>query len=121
MRGRPGRSFALLVGLGAGLELGGAGVAFFGLDTMARCYWAWFPGAAQSRFPLACNRPIAGTGFHLFVPVAILLGVLCATVILAGLRAVVSIPTQSGHLFRSNPDSVPTESGQRSEPIRTRG
>jgi hypothetical protein len=32
-----------------------------------------------------------------------------------------SIPTQSGHLFRSNPDSVPTESGQRSEPIRTRG
>jgi Zn-dependent protease with chaperone function len=88
MRGRPGRSFALLVGLGAGLELGGAGVAFFGLDTMARCYWAWFPGAAQSRFPLACNRPIAGTGFHLFVPVAILLGVLCATVILAGLRAV---------------------------------
>ena len=86
MRGRPGRSFALLVGIGAGLELGGVGVALVGLDTMARCYWAWLPGAA--RFPLACNRAITGVGFHLFVPVAILLGVLCATVILAGVRAV---------------------------------
>ncbi len=86
MRGRPGRSFALLVGIGAGLELGGVGVALVGLDTMARCYWAWLPGAA--RFPLACNRAIAGVGFHLFVPVAILLGVLCATVVLAGVRAV---------------------------------
>src|SRR5579862_550901 len=32
-----------------------------------------------------------------------------------------SIPTQSGHLFRSIPDSGPMQSGQRSEPIRTRG
>ncbi len=86
MRRRPGRSFALLVGIGAGLELGGAGVAFFGLETMARCYWAWFPGVTRPRFPLACTRPITGTGFHLFVPVAILLGLLCATVILAGVR-----------------------------------
>ena len=88
MGGRPGRSFALLVGIGAGLELGGATVALFGLRTMARCYWAWFPGT-QSRFPLECNRPITGVGFHLFIPVAILLGLLCATVILAGARAVV--------------------------------
>ena len=88
MRRRPGRSFALLVGLGAGLELGGAGMAFFGLDTVARCYWAWFPGAVQTRFPPVCMRPIAGVGFHLFVPVAILLGLLCATVILAGIGAV---------------------------------
>ncbi|MDA8357775.1 MAG: M56 family metallopeptidase [Actinomycetota bacterium] len=86
MRGRPGRSFALLVGIGAGLELGGAGVAFFGLETMARCYWAWFPGVTRPRFPLACTRPIAGVGFHPFVRVAIPLGLLCATVILAGVR-----------------------------------
>ncbi|MGH8300259.1 MAG: hypothetical protein ACRET5_02190 [Steroidobacteraceae bacterium] len=32
-----------------------------------------------------------------------------------------SIPTQFGRLFRSIPDSIPMESGQRSEPIRTRG
>ena len=88
MRRRPGRSFVLLVGVGAGLELGGAAVACFGLDTMARCYWAWLPGGARPRFPLACTRPIAGVGFHLFVPVAFLLGLLCATVILAGVRAV---------------------------------
>ncbi len=36
MTRRPGRSFALLVGIGAGLELGGAGLAFFGLETMAQ-------------------------------------------------------------------------------------
>ena len=88
MTRRPGRSFALLVGIGAGLELGGAGLAFFGLETMARCYWAWFPGVARPRFPLSCTRPIAGVGFHLFVPVAILVAVLCATVILAGGRGV---------------------------------
>lgn len=86
MTRRPGRSFALLVGMGAGIELGGAGMAFFGLKTMARCYWAWFPGVTRPRFPLACNRPIAGAGFHLFVPVAILLGLLCTTVILAAVR-----------------------------------
>jgi beta-lactamase regulating signal transducer with metallopeptidase domain len=86
MRGRPGRSFTLLVAMGVAIELGGAGIAFFGLDTMARCYWAWLPAAAQ--FPLVCNRAITGVGFHLFVPVAILLGVLGATVILAGVRAV---------------------------------
>jgi Zn-dependent protease with chaperone function len=88
MRRRSGRSFALLVGIAAGLELGGAGVAFFGLRTMAWCYWAWFPGVTRPRFPLACNRPIAGVGFHLFVPVAVLIGMLCATAILAGVRGV---------------------------------
>jgi hypothetical protein len=88
MTRRPGRSFALLVGIGAGLELGGAGVAFFGLGTMAECYWAWMPGIARPRFPLACTRPIAGVGFHLFVPVAILIALLCATVILAGVRGI---------------------------------
>jgi transposase len=41
---------------------------------------------------------------------------------LEGLLALgVSIPTQSGHLLRSVPDRIPMESGQRSEPIRTRG
>lgn len=89
MTRRPGRSFAVLVGIGAGLELGAAVAAFFGLGTMARCYWAWFPGVGRPRFPWACTRPIAGAGFHLFVPVAILLGVLWTTVVLAGLRAVV--------------------------------
>lgn len=89
MRRRPGRSFALLVGMGAVLEFGGAAIAYAGIQTMAQCYyWTWFPGVGQGHFPAACMQPLAGAGFHLFVPVALLLGVLCASAILAGVRAV---------------------------------
>lgn len=85
---RPGRSFALLVGIGAGLEFGGAAIAYFGLHTMAQCYyWPWFPGVGQGRFPAVCMQPLAGAGVHLFVPVALLIGLLCASTVLAGARA----------------------------------
>lgn len=89
MTRRPGRSFVLLVGIGTGLELGGAAIAYFGLQTMAQCYyWPWFPGVGQGRFPAVCMQPLAGAGVHLFVPVALLIGLLCASAILAGVRAV---------------------------------
>lgn len=88
IRARPGRSFALLVGAGVGLELGGAGAACLGIGTVARCEWAFPPGGAGPRFPSACTTPIAGVGFHFFVPAVILVGLLGATVLVAGLHAV---------------------------------
>lgn len=81
-----GRSFMLLVGAGAGLELSGAAVACLGLDTIAQCYWAWFPGAGLP--PAVCAMPIAGAGFHLFVPVAVLVALLVATALLGAARAI---------------------------------
>lgn len=81
-----GRSFFVLVGAALALELTGATVGLIGVDTIARCYWAWFPGSGRP--PPVCTRPIPGAGFHLFVPVVILLALLCLTVCLGSLRAV---------------------------------
>jgi Zn-dependent protease with chaperone function len=81
-----GRSFTLLVGAGAGLELTGAAVTCLGLDTIAQCYWAWFPGAGLP--PAVCAKPIAGAGFHLFVPAAVLVALLVATALLGAARAI---------------------------------
>lgn len=76
-----GSSFAALVATGAIVELGGAGIAVLGLRTLARCYLAWPFGTRASR-PLVCMESIAGVGFHLFVPAAILVAVLSTSVVL---------------------------------------
>lgn len=88
MSRRAGRSFLLLMGVGVFLELAAAGVALLGLGTMARCYWAWSPGGAHPPFPSVCRSAIIGAGFHLFVPVVILLGLICVTGVLAGVCGV---------------------------------
>lgn len=87
MTRRPGRSFALLVGAGAGLEVIGVGAALLGLDTIGRCDWAWLPGP-HNRFPRVCTTPIVGVGYHLFVPVVLLVALVCASALLGGLHAV---------------------------------
>lgn len=87
MTRRPGRSFALLVGVGAGLEVIGVGAALLGLDTIGRCEWAWMPGYGNHA-PQACMTPIPGVGFHLFVPVVLLLALVCTSALLGGLRCV---------------------------------
>jgi Zn-dependent protease with chaperone function len=81
-----GRSFVALVGIGLALELTGGTMGLFGIDTIARCYWAWFPGSGLP--PSVCMRPISGAGFHLFVPAVALLALLCLTVCLGVFRAV---------------------------------
>lgn len=67
---RIGNSFLALVCAGLVLETAGAASALLGLDTLARCYWAWFPGAGRQ--PDVCAEPIPIVGFHLFIPAAIL-------------------------------------------------
>jgi len=105
-----GRSFTLLVGAGAGLELAGAAVACLGLDTIAQCYWAWFPGAALP--PAVCARPIAGAGFHLFVPAALLVTLLVVTGLLGAIRVVrlkrgvVRLSAMLGPVLPEAPDAV---------------
>lgn len=76
-----GRSFAVLVGMGAALDLGGAATALWGLATLRRCYAPNPSGSAQ--FPIVCMKPIAVLGFHLFVPVALLITLLVLTGICA--------------------------------------
>lgn len=85
-----GRSFVALVAVGFIIELGGGTMAALGLRTLARCYLAWPVGSRGSR-PAACMEPIAGVGFHLFVPAIILVGVLCASIVLGGAHAVRSV------------------------------
>jgi Zn-dependent protease with chaperone function len=80
-----GRSFATLVCLGAVLELGGAATAFLGLHTLARCYSTWPPGR-ETTSPAVCMKPIPGAGFHLFVPVALLLTLLLLTAAFGALQ-----------------------------------
>jgi Zn-dependent protease with chaperone function len=81
-----GRSFAMLMSAALALELAGGTMGFIGLDTIARCYWAWFPGSGLP--PSVCMRPIPGAGFHLFVPAAALLALLSLTVCIGVPRAV---------------------------------
>ena len=110
MTKRAGRSFTLLVGAGAGLELTGAAAACLGLDTIARCYWAWFPGAGLP--PAVCARPIAGAGFHLFVPAALLVALLVATAMLGAMRVirlrrgVARLSAMLGPVLPEAPDAV---------------
>jgi Zn-dependent protease with chaperone function len=80
-----GRSFAVLVGAALALEVAGGTMGLIGLDTIARCYWAWFPGSGLP--PSVCMRPIPGAGFHLFVPAVVLLALLCLTACIGVPRA----------------------------------
>lgn len=81
---RAGRRFAVLVALGVALEATTATVVWRGVDTMGQCYWAWWPsGRGDHVQPLVCREPIAGVGFHLFVPVAVLGVLLLATLVAA--------------------------------------
>lgn len=85
-----GRSFAALVAVGATVELGGAAMAALGLRTLARCYVGWPAGSRASR-PAVCMEPIAGVGFHLFVPAAVIIAVLCTSVVLGGVQVLRSL------------------------------
>ena len=79
---RAGRRFVVLVALGVALEAATAGVVWRGLDTMGQCYWAWWPIVPADHVqPAVCRAPIAGVGFHLFVPVAVLGALLVATLV----------------------------------------
>lgn len=83
-----GRRFVVLVVLGVALEAATAGVVWRGLDTMGQCYWAWWPsGRGDHVQPAVCRAPIAGAGFHLFVPVAILGALLLATLVASATAA----------------------------------
>lgn len=105
-----GRSFTLLVAAGAALELTGAAAACLGLDTIAQCYWAWFPGAGLP--PAVCAKPIAGAGFHLFVPAAVLVALLAATALLGAARVirlrrgVARLSAMLGPVLPEAPDAV---------------
>lgn len=78
---KAGRSFAALVAVGVSIELGAAAVAALGLRTLARCYMGSIAGSRTSR-PVVCMEPIAGVGFHLFVPAVVLAALLCASIAL---------------------------------------
>lgn len=86
MKRRSSRSFATLVAAGAALELLAGTIAFFGIDTIAKCYWAWFPGSGVP--PGVCADPIAVVGYHLFVPSALFLALTATTLCLAIFEAV---------------------------------
>lgn len=109
MRGA-GRSFALLVGVGACLEFAGGILAVLGLDTLGQCYWDWLPdNGVQSS---VCETAIPGAGFHLFIPVVLLVAVLLTTVVLAALsilsllRGVCRLDSLLGPALQVVPPSV---------------
>ena len=85
---RAGHRFVVLVVLGVALEAATATVVWRGLDTMGQCYWAWWPfGRADHLQPVVCRAPIAGVGFHLFVPVAVLGTLLVGTFVSGAVAA----------------------------------
>lgn len=86
MSKRPGRSFVVLVGAGTMLAFAGVLAVTTGLETIADCYWVGIAGRPHQHFPAVCMRPIAVTGYHLFVPIALLLCLLCPAVVLGFLR-----------------------------------
>lgn len=90
MRRGAGRSFAALVVLGGIVEFGGTAVAVLGLDTLARCYVAGFTDLRTSK-PAVCMEAAAAVGFHLFVPVALLVAILSSSTVLGTLQAVRSL------------------------------
>lgn len=106
-----GRSFGTLVCLGAILQLGGSATALLGLHTLARCYFAW-PSSRETASPSVCMKPIAVVGFHLFVPVALLLGVLLSTAALGvwqvghSLRAVKRLDQMLGPVVSDQPGAL---------------
>lgn len=72
-----GRSFIALLCAGVALEASGLAFAVLGLNTLAGCYWAFWPGGWH---PAArCMEPIPVAGFHLFLPAALLGLVVLAT------------------------------------------
>jgi Zn-dependent protease with chaperone function len=83
---RVGRSFAVLLATGLVLELGGLAVASIGVETVGRCYWSFFPRTL--RIPDVCNRPIAVVGDHLFVPAAIVGGLVLASIFFGTVYAI---------------------------------
>lgn len=85
-----GRSFTALVTLGGIVEFGGAAVAILGLDTLARCYLAGL-GSSLTIRPAVCMEPIAGVGFHLFVPSVLLVSILFGSTVLGTRHAVHSL------------------------------
>lgn len=85
-----GRSFVALGALGGIVEFGGTAVAVLGLDTLARCYLAGFANSRTAR-PVVCMEAIAGVGFHLFVPVALLVAILVGSTVLGALQVVHSL------------------------------